>query len=55
MIIFFVFTVLASCTDKDEKKNQKEIFFADPTMYVENGKYYLTGTKNRQPLGFAMT
>ena len=32
----------------------KEIFFADPTIFVENGKYYLTGTRNREPQGFAI-
>ena len=26
--------------------NEKEITYADPTIYVENGKYYLTGTRN---------
>lgn len=31
-----------------------EIFFADPTIYTENGKYYLTGTRNAEPLGFTM-
>lgn len=31
-----------------------EIFFADPTIYTENGKYYLTGTRNADPLGFTM-
>ena len=25
-------------------QEQRELFFADPTIYVENGKYYLTGT-----------
>ena len=32
----------------------KEISFADPTIFVENGKYYLTGTRNREPLGFSI-
>lgn len=31
-----------------------EIFFADPTIYAENGKYYLSGTRNRHPQGFAL-
>lgn len=34
--------------------NEKEITYADPTIYVENGKYYLTGTRNQEPLGFAI-
>lgn len=25
-------------------QEKQEIFFADPTIYVEGGKYYLTGT-----------
>ena len=25
-----------------------------PLSYVENGKYYLTGTRNREPQGFAI-
>ena len=29
----------------------KEIMYADPTIFVENGKYYLTGT----PLSCAIT
>lgn len=34
-------------------QEKREIFFADPTIYVDAGKYYLTGTKeNREPLGF---
>ena len=32
----------------------KEIMYADPTIFVENGKYYLTGTRNSEPLGFAI-
>ncbi len=34
--------------------NEKEITYADPTIYVENGKYYLTGTRNQEPQGFAI-
>lgn len=32
----------------------KENIFADPTIFVENGKYYLTGTRNQEPLGFSI-
>lgn len=32
----------------------KEISFADSTIFVENGKYYLTGTRNQEPLGFSI-
>lgn len=31
-----------------------EIFFADPTIYSEGDKYYLTGTRNTSPLGFVL-
>lgn len=43
-------------TAKEEKTDDKlnEITFADPTIFVENGKYYLTGTRNREPNGFAI-
>lgn len=34
--------------------NEKEITYADPTIYEENGKYYLTGTRNQEPQGFAI-
>ena len=33
---------------------KKEITFADPTIYAEGGKYYMTGTRNREPLGFGV-
>ncbi len=49
--ILFLFLTLFSaiCYSQDN-----EIFFADPTVYVENGKYYMTGTRNIEPLGFTM-
>lgn len=36
-------------------QERQEIFFADVTIYVENGKYYLTGSKGGKggPAGFA--
>lgn len=34
--------------------NTTEIFFADPTIFPENGKFYLTGTRNANPLGFTL-
>ncbi len=54
VLILFIITIFNSCAVKEKKQTKKEIFLADPTIYVENGKYYLTGTKNREPLGFAM-
>lgn len=50
-------TVLGSCgteRTRNEGINGNEVLFADPTIYTENGKYYLTGTRNREPLGFSL-
>ncbi len=33
---------------------EKEICFADPTIFVEDGKYYMTGTRSGEPAGFAV-
>lgn len=30
------------------------IFLADPTVFVENGKYYMTGTRGGNPAGFTL-
>lgn len=36
-------------------QERREIFFADPTIYVSEGKYYLTGTKGSgTPPGFSI-
>ena len=36
-------------------QQKQEIFFADPTIYVHAGKYYLTGTRgNTGPQGFSV-
>ena len=32
----------------------REIFFADPTVYAEHGRYYLSGTRTDPPPGFAL-
>jgi beta-xylosidase len=36
------------------KAQGEEIFFADPTIFSENGKYYLTGTRSKAPMGFSV-
>lgn len=36
------------------KAQNTEIFFADPTIYSEKGKYYLTGTRELPPEGFSV-
>lgn len=49
--------ICISCqtTNKDKTATQQnEIAFADPTIFVENNTYYLTGTRNRIPQGFAI-
>lgn len=43
--------------DADAEANEaavEEIFFADPTVYAENGRYYMIGTRAGRPQGFAM-
>lgn len=40
--------------EADNSRESQEILFADPTIFAENGKYYLTGTRNREPLGFTL-
>lgn len=39
---------------KKQVKQGEEIFFADPTVFVQDGTYYLTGTRNAEPLGFQL-
>lgn len=49
LLVFYYGTTTAQ-----NKPSDCEIFFADPTIHVENGKYYLSGTRNKGPLGFAI-
>lgn len=52
-LILFVFQgCIKTSSTKMEKSN--EIYFADPTIFYENGKFYLTGTRNIEPLGFTL-
>ena len=47
----------AGCTSKQSQSttaDKEEIFFADPTIYAENGKFYLTGTRAGNPQGFVL-
>lgn len=48
-IIFLILVSFLSCTSE-----KTEIFYADPTIFYESGKYYLTGTRNIEPFGFAI-
>ena len=43
--------VLCACTS-EKPVSESEIFLADPTIFVENGKYYLTGTREHGGGGF---
>lgn len=38
----------------DSQAQSEEIFFADPTIFVENDTFYLTGTRYGIPQGFAL-
>ncbi len=40
--------------DSSAMTETNEIFYADPTVYTENGKYYLSGTRWGRPEGFAL-
>lgn len=44
-------SLMVSCA---EKPQPQEIFFADPTIFVENNQLYMSGTRNREPLGFSL-
>ena len=50
-----IYFLLLFSTLKASAQTTREIFFADVTVYVEGGKYYLTGSKsgNDGPQGFA--
>lgn len=51
-VVLIAFT---SCSILLARGNAKsDIYFADPTIYRDNGNYYLTGTRNIEPLGFMM-
>ena len=52
--VIFILAVICVSITQSWADSWKEISFADPTIFVENGKYYLTGTRNREPQGFAI-
>ncbi len=43
----------SSASSSDEEDDVCQIYYADPTIYSENGCYYLSGTRDDLPLGFA--
>ncbi|MEY8686037.1 glycoside hydrolase family 43 protein [Bacteroides sp. AN502(2024)] len=52
--VIFILVVICVSITRSWADSWKEISFADPTIFVENGKYYLTGTRNQEPLGFSI-
>lgn len=53
---YFIGSVLLIAALQLSAQEKKEIFFADPTIYVDAGKYYLTGTGGSRggPAGFSV-
>ena len=51
IVLMSVLYLTTLCFGQGQKK---EITFADPTIFAEGGKYYMTGTRNREPLGFGV-
>lgn len=49
-------TIILAASLHASAQQKRDIFFADPTIYVENGKYYLTGTGGSRggPQGFSV-
>lgn len=51
----FAFVLLATALEADPVPTRPtEIFYADPTVFSENGRYYLTGTRSGGPPGFVL-
>jgi len=40
-----ILLVCLACLTSEGQEDREEIFYADPTIFVENGKYYVTGTR----------
>lgn len=57
-LLFYSCANIAKNSEKTEFEQaneiESEIFYADPTIFTENGKYYLTGTRNYSPQGFIL-
>ena len=39
---------------KNGNSRAREIYLADPTVYTENGKFYMAGTRSYGPQGFTL-
>lgn len=47
--------VMAGCEASESVQQQKhDILYADPTIVLDNGKYYMTGTGSQTPPGFTV-
>jgi beta-xylosidase len=58
-VVFYIVCIIGlilstGCFSGQNLRQYKEIFFADPTVFYEDGKYYMTGTRNIKPLGFTL-
>lgn len=53
-LITYLFLGIISALSAGRINAQQQIFFADVSIYTENGKYYLSGTRPGQPLGFKL-
>lgn len=50
----FILSFLLSIYAVSASAQNNEIYFADPTVWVEDGKYYMTGTNGNGPKGFVL-
>lgn len=53
-ILILLFLVFCFTHSIEQMYAQQQIFFADVSIYTENGKYYLSGTRAGDPLGFKL-
>ena len=56
LCIFIFILITAACASivGSGSRQWNEITYADPTIFADGGKYYMTGTRNREPLGFGI-
>lgn len=54
MAICLCVLITFSVNAQKEAKSDNEILYADPSIYTENGMFYLIGTRNHAPIGFTM-
>lgn len=63
LYVILSFITFVSCTKKEDNFyhinenvdiQKNEIYLADPTIFTENDKYYLSGTRSSKPVGFTL-